>query len=120
MADAPLVNRVCSYSTATPGRSINNVRGHHFVIDEPTYAGGPGEEVTPAEAFLAGVSACGVLLVESFARKGQVPFQRGEVSIEGVRNPGDTSRFASISMRFDLVGPSQAQAEELVGQYKNR
>lgn len=120
MTENALVNQVRSYSTATPGRSLNNVRGHHFVIDEPTYAGGPGEEITPAEAFLAGVSSCGVLLVESFAKKDSVPLRRAEVTIEGTRNPSEPSRFEGISMRFELVGPTQAQADGLVERYKNR
>jgi len=61
--DDLVVNRVHSESTATPGRSISQVRDRELVIDEPTHLGGPGEEITPADAFLAGVSACGVLLV---------------------------------------------------------
>src|SRR2546429_8532314 len=66
--DDLVVNRVHSESTATPGRSISQVRDRELVIDEPTHLGGPGEEITPADAFLAGVSACGVLLVQGRAR----------------------------------------------------
>lgn len=120
MPEGRLVNRVRSYSSGTPGRSLNNVRDHHFVIDEPTYNGGPGEEITPADAFLAGVSSCGVLLVETFARQANLPVKRVEASIEGIRNPSDTSRFERVQMRFEVAGVSQAQAEELVARYKNR
>jgi len=115
-----VINQVRSYSSGTPGRSINAVRGHHFVIDEPTYAGGPGEEVTPGDAFLAGVSACGVLLVESFARHEGIPFQRAEASIEGIRRRPDLSRFERITIRFEIAGPNQQQAEQLVERYKGR
>ena len=118
MSEHQLLNRVRSYTSGTPGRSLNNVRSHHFVIDEPPYAGGPGEEITPAEAFLAGVSSCGVLLVESFARRSGVPLERAEVIIEGVRARANPVDFESISMRFDLVGPSREQAEELVAYYQ--
>ena len=120
MSENVLVNRVRSYTSGTPGRSLNNVRGHHFVIDEPTYAGGPGEEVTPADAFLAGVSACGVLLVETFARKEAIPLKQAEATIEGIRNTSDTSRFERINIGFTLVGPTQKQGEELVERYKGR
>jgi uncharacterized OsmC-like protein len=115
-----LINSVRSYTTGTPGRSINAVRGHHFVIDEPTYAGGPGEEVTPGDAFLAGVSACGVLLVEAFARQTNIPFQKGDVTIQGIRTKADPTQFQRIAMRFELVGPTQPQAEQLVERYKSR
>ena len=120
MSEDVLINSVRSYSSGTPGRSINAVRGHHFVIDEPVYAGGPGEEITPGDAFLAGVSACGVLLVEAFARQASIPFQKGDVAIEGLRTKADPTQFQSVTMRFELVGPSQAQAEQLVERYKGR
>ncbi|MFQ5879994.1 MAG: OsmC family protein [Dehalococcoidia bacterium] len=120
MSEERMVNRVRSYTSGTPGRSLNNVRAHHFVIDEPPYAGGPGEEITPADAFLSGVSSCGVLLVESYAQKSGVPLQKAAVTIEGVRNQADPTSFESVSMRFELVGPNQEQAEELVEAYKGR
>ena len=47
MADDLLVTQVRSRTTDVVGRSLNSVRTHHFVIDEPTYGGGPGEELTP-------------------------------------------------------------------------
>lgn len=115
-----VLNQVRSYSTGIAGRSLNQVGTHHWVIDEPAYAGGPGEEITPADAFLAGVSACGVLLVESFARESGVPLRGVEVRIEAVRDVEDLSRFQGVGVRFELRGPSQAQAEELVERYKAR
>jgi uncharacterized OsmC-like protein len=90
---------------------------HHFVIDN---AAGPNEEITPADAFLAGISACSVLLVETFAQQAAVPLQRTAATIEGTRLAGDPSRFERINLRLELVGPTQAQAEELVEQFKNR
>lgn len=119
MGDNVLINRVRSSSTGTPGRCLNSVRTHHFVIDEPVHAGGPGEEITPADAFLAAVSACGVLLVETFAQKSNIGLQKVEATIEGVRNTSDTSRFQRMDMRFELIGPNQAQAEELVERFKH-
>jgi uncharacterized OsmC-like protein len=90
---------------------------HHFVIDN---AAGPNEEITPADAFLAGISACSVLLVETFAQQAAVPLQRAEATIEGTRLAGNPSRFERINLRLELAGPTQAQAEELVEQFKNR
>ena len=117
-ADELIVNRVRSTSTATPGRSINQVRSHEFVIDEPTHLGGPGEEITPADAFLAGVSSCGVLLVQGRARQTNIPLERIEVGLEARRHPSDTSVFLGIDMAFRLTGPSREQAVELVEHYQ--
>jgi uncharacterized OsmC-like protein len=119
-ADDLVINRVLSSSSATPGRAVNQVRNHQLVIDEPTHLGGPGEQITPAEAFLAGVSACGVLLVQGQARDSGVRLDQVEVTIEGVRNRSDTSVFQRIDMRFRLSGPSQTEAIDLVEHYKRR
>ena len=100
-----VVNRVHSSSTVTPGRALNQVRNHQLVIDEPTHLGGPGEQITPAEAFLAGISACGVLLVQGRARDTGIRLDRVEVTIEGIRNRSDTSVFQRIEIRFLLAGP---------------
>lgn len=120
MASGYLSNRVRSYSTGAVGRALNNVGLHHFVIDEPAYNGGPGEEISPADAFLAGVSACGVLLVERFAREANVVLQYAEASIEGKRKAQDPSRFDSVDITFRLTGPTQKEAEALVERYKGR
>jgi uncharacterized OsmC-like protein len=118
--DELVVNRVHSASTSTPGRAMNRVRNHELVIDEPTHLGGPGEQITPAEAFLAGVSACGVLLVQGRARETGVRLDRVDATIEGVRHRSDTSIFQRIEINFRLKGPSQAEAIELVEHYKRR
>jgi uncharacterized OsmC-like protein len=119
-ADDLVINRVVSASSSTPGRAINLVRNHQLVIDEPTHLGGPGEEITPADAFLAGVSACGVLLVQGRARDTGVRLDQVEATIEGVRHRSDTSVFQRIEIRFRLSGPSQAEAVDLVEHYKRR
>src|ERR1700686_5203394 len=119
-SDELVVNRVHSASTSTPGRALNQVRNHQLVIDEPTHLGGPGEQITPAEAFLAGVSACGVLLVQGQARDTGVRLEKVEATIEGVRHRSDTSVFQRIEIGFRLSGPSQAEAVDLVEHYKRR
>jgi uncharacterized OsmC-like protein len=119
-ADGPIINTVRTYSTKTPGRVLNEVRGHHFVIDEPNYNGGPGEDITPADSFLAGVLACGVLLVETFARQSEYPVTNVDATIEGVRNPDNTSRFAYANIRFEITGATQSQAQELVEKYQQK
>ena len=119
-ADDLVINRVVSSSSSTPGRAVNQVRNHQLVIDEPTHLGGPGEQITPAEAFLAGVSACGVLLVQGRARDTGVRLDQVEATIEGVRHRSDTSVFQRIEIRFRLSGPSQAEAVDLVEHYKRR
>jgi len=119
-ADDLVINRVVSSSSATPGRAVNRVRNHQLVIDEPTHLGGPGEQITPAEAFLAGVSACGVLLVQGRARETGVRVDQVEATIEGVRHRSDTSVFQRIEIHFRLSGPTQAEAIDLVEHYKRR
>ena len=116
--DDLIINRVQSRSTSTPGRSMSEIRQHQLVIDEPTHLGGPGQEITPADAFLAGVSACGVLLVQGRARDTKVRLDAIDVQLEAVRHRSDTSVFQRIEMVMRLSGPTPAQAVELVEHYK--
>ncbi len=117
-AEDLLITRVDSVTSGEGGRSLNRARNHHFVIDEPAHGGGPGEEITPGESFLAGISACGVLLVEHHAQTIGVALHRAEATIEGERLRADTSWFRRIVLRFRLIGPSQEDAEALVEHYK--
>lgn len=116
--DDLVINRVHSKSTSTPGRSVNEIRDHQLVVDEPTHLGGPGEQITPADAFLAGVSACGVLLVQGRARDTGIRLDSIDVNLGAVRHRSDTSIFQRIDMTFKLAGPSQQQAVALVEHYK--
>ena len=119
MAEQELViNRVHSLSTSTAGRAVSQVRDQELLIDEPTHLGGPGERMSPADAFLSGVSACGVLLVQGKAKETGVRLDKVEVGLEAVRKKSDTSVFQSIEMRFRLTGPSRQQAVQLVEHYK--
>ena len=115
MSEPYLVTTVRSSSSGLVGRSLNSARNQHFVIDGPAI----GEALGSSEAFLAGVSSCGVTLVEGAARDMGVPLQRMEVTIEGVRERANPTSFARIALHFTLVGPSQEQAEAVVQKYKD-
>ena len=60
MPDDLKVDSVQSVNTDTLGRTLNSARANHFVIDS---SGGPAEAVASGEAFLAGISSCGVNVV---------------------------------------------------------
>ena len=113
-----VINTVHSQTTTTPGRSLSRVRGHELLIDEPTHLGGPGEKMTPAEAFLSGIAACGVLLVQGHARNTGVRLEAVDATIEAVRKRSDTSVFKEIRIAFVTSGPEQGQAEALVRYYQ--
>lgn len=117
MTEQLLVNSVHSSTTHTFGRALNSVGTHHFVIDGST---APKEEITPVDAFLAGISACAVHMIERFANEAGVPVERAEADIEGIRRAGDPARFERINLRLVIRGPNQAQAEDLVQRFKDR
>jgi len=110
------VETVRSRSSGVVGRAISNARNHHFVLDSSTAP----EAVSNSEAFLAGISSCGVTLIEGHARDTGVPLRRMEVTIEGVRTAAEPNRFQQIAMRFELHGVDQAVAERLVETYRAR
>ena len=113
-----------SYSSGTRGRCLNSARTNHFVIDEADYNEGPFEAVTAAEAFLSGITACAVLMLERLAREGGVPLRKSDVTIDAVRDREAAhethSVYDQVRLRIDLTGPSASQGEELVETYKRR
>lgn len=111
------VETIASSSSGTVGRARNEVRGVAVAFDASSRP--QPDAFTNSEAFLASVSSCGVTLIEMHARDTGVPLQRMTVTIEG-RRPPTEPRFTGVTMTFDLIGVSQAQAEELVETYRKR
>jgi uncharacterized OsmC-like protein len=112
-------------STETFGRVLVSARNHYFVADGPVQNGCPGEALTPAELFLAGVAACGVELMQVIARERQVPLQQAGVEIFGVvdrtRQPRpDLTVFNSVRLEFTLQGVTGEQATLLLADFKGR
>lgn len=114
MSENKMTTQVTSYSIGKPGRALNTARNNHFVIDSPAL----GEALGSGEAFLAGVSSCGVTLIEGQAQRTGVALKSLAVTIEGVRTSERPMDFESISMQFTIGGVSQDQAEELVRVYQ--
>jgi uncharacterized OsmC-like protein len=112
-------------STDTFGRVLCGARNHHFVIDGPAQNGCPGEAVTPPEAFLAGVAACGVELVQVIAREMGLPAPQVGVAIEGMVDRSrpvrtDVTLFNRVALRFTIGGVTREQAVDLVDRFKKR
>ena len=114
-----------AHSTETFGRVRCSARDHHFLVDGPVQNGCPGEEITPAEIFLAGVAACGVELLQVLGKEQQVPVQEIAVAITGTIDRSkpvrsDVTLFNTVRIEFDIAGISEEQANELVDRFKRR
>lgn len=112
-------------STDMFGRVMCSARSHHFIIDGPQQNGCPGEEVTPAESFLAGVAACGVELIQVLAKSSNVPLTGIGVKIQGAMDRSkpvrpDVSLFNSVRLYFQMQGVTDQQAKQLVETFKGR
>ena len=112
-------------STDVFGRVLCSVRDHHFVIDGPVQNGCPGEEVTPVEAFLSAVAACGVELIHVIAKTENRPLQRVAVAIHGWQDRAkqtrtDVTTLNGVSLDFTLWGTDDANAAALVESFKRR
>jgi len=107
------------------GRVMCSARDHHYIIDGPVQNGCPGEEVTPAEAFLSGVAACGVELVEVIARDEGVKLTRIRLTITGTVDRSNQARsdvtvFNSVRLHFTISGTDAARAQGLVDGFRRR
>jgi uncharacterized OsmC-like protein len=76
--------------------------------------------VTNGEAFLAGISSCGVTLIEKYAADNGIPLQSMQAVIEGVRSNAEPNRFQAVNVKFELRGVDQVQAEHLVATWQDR
>ena len=116
---------VAARSTDTFGRVLWSCRDQHFVADGPVQNGCPGEAVTPAELFLAGIATCGVELVQVLAKDSRVAVGDVSADVRGVLDPArpvrdDVRVFNSVRIRFVLSGVDAAAARELVEGFKRR
>ena len=125
MADPSQVSEydVSARSTDVFGRVLCGARDHHFVIDGPIQNGCPGEEVTPVEAFLSAVAACGVELIQAIARREQVPLRTVGVDVHGVLDRAHQARpdvrtLKSVELQFTFTGVEGPQAALLVDRFK--
>ncbi len=112
-------------STDTFGRVLCSARTQHFVVDGPAQNGCPGEALSPAELFLAGVATCGVELLQVIATEQNLPVQQVSATIEAVQDRGrpvrpDVSLFNSVRLEFHLRGVTAAQGTQLIESFKRR
>lgn len=112
------IDIILSSSSGTVGRAVSRTRGQKITLDSSAHP--QTDALTNSEAFLAGISSCGVTLIEGYAQEEGVPVESMNVSIEAVRPAADPARFERISMTFEFAGIGQAQAEELVEVYRHR
>ena len=112
------VETVRSASSGLIGRAASTAHGAKIVLDSSSRP--QTDAFTNSEAFLAGVSSCGVTLIEMHAQETGVPMTGMAVTIEGTRTAAAPNRFARVSMTFEIAGVNQAQAEALVATYRGR
>jgi uncharacterized OsmC-like protein len=112
------IDSVRSSTSGILGRALSEARGHRVALDSSSRP--QPDALTNSEAFLAGVSSCGVTLIEMHAHESGVPVKGIQVTIEGARTAAEPNRFATVTMTFEIAGVSQAQADELVATYRGR
>lgn len=116
---------VAARSTEVFGRVLCSARNHHFIVDGPVQNGCPGEALTPPEAFLSGVAACGVELVHVIAREQGVTVGSVALTIQGTvdrsrQARADVTLFNTVRLDFVITGADGATAAQLVEGFKRR
>jgi uncharacterized OsmC-like protein len=116
---------VAARSTDVFGRVLCSAREHHFIVDGPVQNGCPGEEVTPAELFLASVAACGVELIQVLAKQAGTEITSLHARVHGMMdrtNPvrSDYTVFNEVNVELEFEGTSYEQAVELAEAFKKR
>ncbi len=117
MSEQLISTEVRSSSTAIPGRTLNTARHNHFVIDSPN---GPGEALGTGEAFLAGIAACGVTLVQAAAKTEGISLGPLSVDIRSERLSTNPVDFHRVHVHFRYQQTAPADAETLTEIWKAR
>ena len=116
---------VAARSTDVFGRILCSARHHEFLIDGPVQNGCPGEQLTPPEAFLAGVAACAAELIQVIGRQqGHEPVTvaaRMSARLDRA-NPvrTDCTVFNSARLSIDIGGVTPDIAFELAEAFKKK
>jgi uncharacterized OsmC-like protein len=116
---------VAARSTDVFGRVLCSAREHHFIVDGPVQNGCPGEEVTPAELFLASVGACAVELIQVIGRQQNVEIASLKARVHGMMDRGNPVRtdhtvFNQVRVELDFEGTDYEKAFELAEAFKKR
>src|SRR5688500_16874136 len=116
---------VAAQSTDVFGRVLCSARNHHFIVDGPVQNGCPGEEITPAELFLAGVAACGVELIQVLAKQQGAAIGALHARVHGAMDRANPVRtdytvFNSVRVELEFEGTEYEEAFELAEAFKKR
>jgi uncharacterized OsmC-like protein len=116
---------VAAHSTDVFGRVLWSCRDQHFVADGPVHNGCPGEAITPAELFLAGIATCGVELLQVVARDEGARLESASIEVHGELDPAapvheEVTVFNSVQLAFRLGGVTEDEAARLVERFKRR
>jgi uncharacterized OsmC-like protein len=116
MPDATVTTTVRSASIGQPGRALNSARMHHFILDSSTKP----EALSNTESFLAGISSCGVTLIENYAAANDIALAGLSATITGSQDRADPARFRQIEVSFELRGVGRADGDRLVEVWRAR
>ena len=116
---------VAARTTDTFGRVLCSARDHHFIVDGPVQNGCPGEEVTPAELFLASVAACAVELIQVLGRQQDIEIRSLHARVHGMMdrsNPVRTDHtvFNRVKVELEFADTAYEKAFELAEAFKKR
>ncbi len=112
------VETIFSESSGSVGRAVNHARGQQLSFDSSSMPS--ADAFTNSEAFLAGISSCGVTLIELYAQEQGIGLQRTNATISGTRTAQRPADFDHIDLHFQFAGVSEAQAKTLVEVWRGR
>lgn len=117
---------VTSRLSGMAGRAIVSARGHHFIVDSPPPLGGPNEEINPIDVLLGALATCATFLCETAALEKDIELHQATAIVAGDFDPRGVCGepvdpgIQALRVRLNLSGPSQAQAEILAEEFKQR
>ena len=112
------VETVHSVGKDHAGRAVTQVREARMILDSSAQP--QDDAFTNSEAFLAGISSCGVTLIELYAHEQGLDSGDLKVTVTGVRTAERPADFDRIDIQFGFAGVGRERADDLVGIWRER
>lgn len=111
-------NQALATSAGQPGTWLLKSRHNYLVSSATPERGGTGEPWVAGELLVAALASCAASIVAHAAARDGVALHHLDVAAASARDENEAGRYASITLDFDLRGPTREEAERLVEEFQ--
>lgn len=111
-------NQALAATTGQPGTWLLKSRHNYLVSSATPERGGTGEPWVAGELLVAALASCAASIVADAAARRDIGLRHLGVTASSERDANDPTRYAAVTLEFELHGPSPQEAESLVEEFQ--